>query len=122
MVCISLLYIFFIIVLQYNYIACLRYYFDEHLSDSEYIVESVSQLDIIILQYMYIALLYYLLLFSFLFKCMHDFILSIVVYNTGAMQIYSLTGLFLAYPIVAWLYDIVRVVLGRYPIPVMLDN
>ena len=91
MVCIALLYIFLIIVLQYNYIACLRYYFDEHLSDSEYIVESVSQLDIIfiavycLLHYYNIYANYYLLAY-----CIYDYI-ALLYYNQSLL-ILSITG------------------------------
>ena len=49
-------------------------------------------------------------------------ILSIIIYRTGNMSFYSITGLLIAYPLIAWIYDVVRVLIKRYPIPVVIDE
>ena len=48
--------------------------------------------------------------------------LSIIIYRTGNMSFYSITGLLIAYPLIAWIYDVVRVLIKRYPIPVVIDE
>ncbi len=60
--------------------------------------------------------------FSKVISFITGIVLSLFIYYLGAYQIYSLTGFFLAYPLIAWIYDIFRVVINRYPIPVVLDN
>lgn len=49
-------------------------------------------------------------------------ILSIIVYRHNLYQVYTLMGLLMAYPIIFWFYDIIRVLLNRYPIPVVLEE
>ena len=60
--------------------------------------------------------------FSKLISFIAGILLSVIVYRTGAMQFYTLSGLLIAYPIVSWIYDFARVIIKKYPIPVVLDN
>ena len=49
-------------------------------------------------------------------------VLALIIYYTGLYTISSICGLFIAYPFISWVYDIFRVVIKRYPIPVVLDS
>ena len=49
-------------------------------------------------------------------------IILILNYMGYAMSFYSIGGLLIAYPLLTWIYDIVRVCFKRYPFPVIMDN
>ena len=49
-------------------------------------------------------------------------IIVLLCYYGYAISFYTIGGLLVAYPVLTWIFDIIRVIFKRYPFPVMIED